>query len=448
MTLVRTLPVLLATLLASHIASAADVNCHAGAYRLDDGALVDVAPVSEPNQLRWRLIDGRTGLLTADADGQWSSTLGWTGRPDGVRVRFGDCTSGRISFDGHNGSKLVFDIVPTTFQGNGVTLRGRLVLPQGSGPVPVTVAVHGSEHYSGVDRYHLQNLLPANGIGVFVYDKRGTGGSSGKYTQDFALLSDDAKAALDEARRLAGKRAGRMGFFGGSQGGWVAPLAASKASGVDFVAVGYGLAESPLAEDREQVMLDLRTAGYGDDVLSKAREVTDATGVIVATRGARGWEQMDVVRAKYGREPWWTAMKGEFTGLVAQHTRVELAKLQQEMELGTSWDYDPMPVLRSLSTPQLWMLGADDREAPPEETRKRLVALAGEGRPISAVVFPGTDHGIIEFDTDAQGERHSTRIADGYFRMQIEWIKTGRLAHAPYGNAQILATPKAPVAAR
>ena len=79
-------------------------------------------------------------------------------------------------------------------------------------------------------------------IGAFVYDKRGSGGSSGRYTQKFLTLANDAIAALTEARRLAG-----------SQGGWVAPLAA-KIEPVDFVVVSFGLAVSPLDEDRAAIV--------------------------------------------------------------------------------------------------------------------------------------------------------------------------------------------------
>src|SRR3546814_5124285 len=98
----------------------------------------------------------------------------------------------------------------------------------------------------------MQYLLPAQGVGVFVYDKRGTGRSTGSYTQDFHLLAGDARAALVEALRLAGERAGRFGFHGGSQAGWVAPLAASKTPQAQFVLVGYGMATGPLAEDRSE----------------------------------------------------------------------------------------------------------------------------------------------------------------------------------------------------
>jgi len=417
-------------------AAAPDLRCHAGAYRLDDGRFIDVAALSDPAQLRWRMLDGRSGRLAHHDDGTWTSTLGWTNRADGVRVDFGDCVQGRITVDGHAGIRQEFTVTETTFPGNSVTLRGRLVMPKGRKAVPIVVEVHGSEDYSALQGYHTQYLYPAHGIGVFLYDKRGTGGSSGTYTQDFHLLSDDAKAALAEARRLAGKRVARIGFDGGSQGGWVAPLAASK-SDADFVVVSYGMLESPLAEDREQVMLDLRTAGFGDDVLAQAREVTEATGVVVATRGARGWEQLDAVRAKYATQPWWNAMKGEYTGLIAQHSREQVMAMAPQLEKGTTWDHDPMPVMRALHVPQLWVLAASDREAPPVETRRRLATLAQEGRAITSVVFPDTDHGILEFETDADGARTSTRYAEGYYRLLIDWIKRGRLDGASYGRAQI-----------
>lgn len=434
---------LLAALLASAPAFAGDdVRCHAGAYRLDDGGIVAIGAVSDPAQLRWRRVDGSTGLLRRGADGTWASTRGWTDRADGVQVGFGACGEARIAFEGHAGKRLDFDVIDTTFAGNGVTLRGRLVLPKGAGKVPVAVEVHGSERDSAVDFNYMQQLFPAQGVGVFVYDKRGTGKSTGSYTQDFHLLADDAKAALDEALRLGGARIGRIGFHGGSQGGWVAPLAASRSPRARFVLVGYGMATDALAEDRDQVMLDLRNAGYGDDVLAKAREVTAATAAIVASRGARGWDELDAARAKYAAQPWWGAMEGEFTGMVAHHTRAEVEKIAPEHEVGTSWDYQPMPVLRALAIPQLWILAGDDREAPPQETMRRLHALAEEGRPITTMVFPGTDHGIIAFDAGADGKRMETGYADGYFRMMADWVRDGRLDHAPYGNAQLLAAPR------
>ena len=146
--------------------------------------------------MRWHRVDGRTGTLVHGSNDVWRGLSGWTSREDPTSIRFSSCEAGRIEVDGQPGQKIALEVTDTRFSGDGEMLRGRLVLPSGSSPVPVVVLVHGSERYSGVDFYHAQHLFPAHGIGVFVYDKRGTGESSGKYTQDFNALANDAVARL------------------------------------------------------------------------------------------------------------------------------------------------------------------------------------------------------------------------------------------------------------
>src|SRR5579862_6293810 len=230
-------------------------NCHIGSYRLSDGRAVDIAP-SDDDTIRWRTFTGETGQLHPQKDGTWTSTYGWTDRPDGKIVSFSDCEKGEITFANEPGRRIAFDVTNTTFESNGVKLVGRLVLPKGNGKVPVVVLVHGSERDSALDFYSLQRMFPAQGIGAFVYDKRGTGVSGGTYTQNFYVLAEDAIAAKNEAKRLAGVRLGRIGYQGGSEGGWVVPLAANR-SPVDFSIVSFGLAVTVLEEDRESVALDM-----------------------------------------------------------------------------------------------------------------------------------------------------------------------------------------------
>ncbi|WP_342316547.1 alpha/beta hydrolase [Lysobacter sp. FW306-1B-D06B] len=411
--------------------------CHVGLYRLDDGRWVDFAPVSGEG-LRWRLMDGRTGKVVQDAAGKWTGTVGWSDRADPTPVSLGTCEAPAFSFEGQRGTRLEFKAVETRFQGNGETLAGRLVMPPGDGPVPIAVMVHGSERYSARTFNAFQRIFPAHGIGVFVYDKRGTGESTGRYSQDFHLLADDAAAALKEARRLAGSRAGRVGYSGGSQAGWIEPLAAQR-SDPAFVAVSYGLADSPLAEDRDQVQLDLIKAGFHGDALVKAREVSDATGAVMASGFKDGFDRLEAVKAKYGKEPWWSAMQGEYTGDLVKHSPLMLRLFGPLHDEGTTWSHDPMPPLRATKVPLLWIIAGSDAEAPPEESRRRLLSVARENANVEVVEFPGTDHGIIEFDTGADGERTATRYADGYYAMLVDWIRDGALRAEPYGNAERLA---------
>lgn len=429
---------MLAVLLASLLSSAQPaIDCHVGAYRLSDGSTVDIGP-TQPDGLRWRRIDGSTGKLKHGDGDVWTSTSGWTDRPDHKDVTFTDCAKGGIRFGDMDGQRIAFDVHDTVFKGEGGTrLVGRLILPAGKARVPVVVLVHGSETDSARIWDAMQRELPAEGVGAFVYDKRGTGDSDGKYTQDYSVLANDAVAAVTEARRLAGNRAGRVGFRGGSQGGWVAPLAASR-SKVDFVMVGYGLAISPLEEDREAVAFGLKLKGYDQSVIDKAWELSDSLGLMVSSNFTQGVEQFDAARARYRNEPWYKDVRGDFTYLALPMSDDEIREKTQ-MFSATPWHYDAMAVLEKLHTPQLWMLGGMDMDAPSAETLRRLGTLQAEGLPVTTALFPGAEHGMTEFELAPDGTRVSTRYAEGYMRMTIDYAK-GTL-HAPYG-ASTMQFPK------
>jgi dienelactone hydrolase len=423
----------LAFLLFAQAGQAAD-DCHVGAYRLADGRVVDVAPAGEA-ALRWRLFDGATGRLTKAAGGGWTSTYGWTDRPDGTAVSFSDCAAGEIRFAGLAGRRIALDVTDTRFQGRGVALAGRLVLPKGAGRVPIVVLVHGAEHDSALEAYFFQRLLPAEGVGVFVYDKRGTGASGGRYSQDFDLLADDAVAAMREARRLAGPRAGRVGYQGGSQGGWVVPMAALRAP-VDFAVVSFGLAVSVIDEDQEQVALEMRLKGHSPDEIQKALDVADAAETVFASGFTEGFERFDALRAKYRDAPWYKDLHGNYTWALLPHSETELRAMAKDYAWGTPFHYDPMPTLAKTATPTLWALGEADLDAPSAETSRRLEGLIAKGRPITLAVFPGAEHGLTLFETAPNGERVSTRYAPGYFAMLRDFIRDGRL-HGAYGQAAV-----------
>jgi uncharacterized protein len=424
------------------VAIAADTagDCRIGAYRLTDGSVVDIG-ASDDDALRWRRFDGTTGALHKGADRRWSSTLGFSDKADGKTVTFSDCEKGEISFDSINGHRIAFDVIDTEFNASGVKLAGRLVLPKSGGQTAIVVLVHGSETDSARDFYALQRLLPAEGVGAFVYDKRGTGASGGKYTQDFSLLANDAVAAMREARRLAGVRAGRIGFQGTSEGGWVAPLAATRAN-VDFVIVGYGLAFSVIDEDQQEVALEMGLKGHSSEEIAKAEDVASAAEAVFESGFTKGFERFDAVRAKYRSEPWYKDLHGNYTYLILPFSEADLREKGKAYVFGTPFRYDPMPTLRALKSPQLWILGEDDLEAPSAPTAARLKELAAQGRPVTLAVFPHAEHGIYEFETEPDGERVDTRNADGYFAMMRDFARDGRLKGS-YG-ASMVTLPKLP----
>jgi pimeloyl-ACP methyl ester carboxylesterase len=415
-------------------------DCRIGSYRLKDGSLVDISPATG-EALRWRRFDGTTGALRSSSAGQWLSTYGWTDRADGKRVSFPNCGDGEIYFDGVPGQRIAFEVTETTFHSRDTALAGRLVMPNGSGKVPLVILLHGGERDSALTFNFLQRMLPAEGVAVFVFDKRGTGSSGGSYSQDFSLLADDAVAAMREARRLAGARAGRVGYQAASQGGWVAPIAANRAS-TDFVIVCFGLAVSVIDEDQQQVEMEMRDKGYSREIISQALEVARAAENVIASGFTQGFEEFDAARARYGKEPWYKDLHGNYTHHLLPHTEADLRAAAPLYNWGTPFHYDPMPTLRAGTTPQLWILGGRDYEAPAEETGRRIRSLIADGRAFTLALYPRAEHGMTLFETAAGGERISTRYAPGYFAMLRDYARDGRLS-GPYGDAEITAAQQA-----
>lgn len=436
----RILGALCAWLAITSLARAGDTqNCHIGSYRLADGTLVDIAP-SDGERLRWRQFDGATGALRPGPNGIWQSTYGWSEREDGKKIAFSACNTGRIDFAGVAGQRIALEVREATFKSHGTALAGRLVMPQGSAQVPIVVLLHGSEQDSALTDYFLQRVLPAEGIGAFVYDKRGTGKSGGRYTQDFSELADDAVAALRKARELAGARLGRIGYQAGSEGGWVAPIAANRTA-VDFVIVCFGLAVNVIDEDQEAVELQMREKGYPPEVIAAALEVASAAEAAFESDFQGGFAKLDEVRAKYGREPWYKDVHGDYAFFILQHSDAELRAQAADFNWHTPFRYDPMPALRADKVPQLWILGGEDYEAPSAETGRRIKSLVAAGLPFTLALYPAAEHGITLFETGADGSRVSTRYAAGYFRMIRDFARDGRL-HGSYGDAELTTRPE------
>ncbi|WP_445394110.1 alpha/beta hydrolase family protein [Stenotrophomonas maltophilia] len=418
---------------AQAVAATAASPCAAASYRMADGSTLDIGP-GAGDQLRWRTPDGRSGALQRTAGDAWTSTRGWTGQPDGHRMVLKDCGKRGISVDGMKGERIPLRQIDTRFSGAGATLQGRLTLPPGDAPVPLVVLVHGAENSSALERYSLQREFASAGIAVFAYDKRGTGRSGGRYTQNYLTLANDLILATREARRLAGARAQRVGYQAGSQGGWVAPLAA-RIEPVDFIVISFGLAVSPLEEDREAIAFDMQRAGQGAEATAQAMQIADAVATIVESGFTEGFDVLAEVKQRYQHAPWFPAVRGNIAGYLLSTPEVTAREQGPRLLDGVPAHYDPLPVLTHLQVPQLWIFGGQDRDAPPVETLRRLAVLQGQGRPIYTAVYADADHGMYEFELDAAGERVSTRQPAGYFQLMTDFIR-GDALRAEYGQAR------------
>lgn len=434
--LIATASVLLALQACTEV-DTARARCVAGLWTATDGGAFALN-AREGATLRITAFDGRAWTL-APEERQWRGGAGQSAAGGDAVLDDRICAAGTLRFSFNKSTQFELRKAPVEqrfvqFKSGAETLVGKLVLPHNGTPEALVVLLHGSETRSAIAANPLQYLLPSQRIATFVFDKRGTGNSIGSYTQNLKLLATDAQHAVAAARRALGSPGAKTVLLGGSQGAWVAPLAAATAQAhtrPDAVIAAYGLAQPPMEEDREEVFDDLRRKGFTDAAtLAKAREITDATAAIMRSNFKTGLDRLDALKAKYADEPWYGAIDGEFTGDFLAMPSWFLGFIGPFFDEGMTWDYDPRPVLERLDIPMLWVLARQDSEAPHTTTLEILRNLqTKKASPLDIAVFDRAEHAMVLF-RESGGERIPTAVAPGYFALLTAWIKTGTLPPA------------------
>lgn len=152
------------------------------------------------------------------------------------------------------------------------------------------------------------------------------------------LLALDAAAGVQMLRTHEAIDPGQIGLWGVSQAGWIVPTAAVTDGDVRFT-----------------ILLSGPTVTVGEE-----NYYSDLTGDDSTRRSALSQQ--------------------ELSGLLA--------------ERGPS-GFDPMPYLKQMDTPGLWMLGSADESIPIPETIAHLDDLVNDyGKDFTYHVWEGADHGL------------------------------------------------------
>ena len=125
------------------------------------------------------------------------------------------------------------------FVADGNVLRGVIDLPAGRAPRAVLLFVHGYGRTDVVARnwYHdLRSRFTALGLATVVWDKPGCGGSEGTFDigQPVQSSAREVVAAVRQVREKALPGATKIGLWGISRAGWIAPLAMAQDPGIRF----------------------------------------------------------------------------------------------------------------------------------------------------------------------------------------------------------------------
>jgi len=243
---------------------------------------------------------------------------------------------------------------------------------------------------------HLHELLPPHGIGVVTFDRRGEGESTGDATRGrFDLQADDALAVL---RALDAERVGLAGY---SQGGWVAPIAATLSDDVAFLVLVASIGVTPSEQMMVACERQLRLAGYGDDVVERALGLRRRFERWIHSQAPEPDEALaDDLWAAID-EPWAGKLWLPPTLLDEEGVRLWIEEM----------DFDPRPIFASVRVPTLSFYGADDSWAPVEASAEAWKAARGDE--VDVVVVPGAEHDMTLPDGSFAAE---------YEQKLVEWL--------------------------
>jgi dienelactone hydrolase len=204
-------------------------------------------------------------------------------------------------------------------------LGGTVFSPAEAGRHPAVVLVHGAGPGNRSRLVGLAESFARSGIVALAYDKR-TVGYSAVTNRDFGLLADDALAAVRGLRQHDDVDPARVGLWGISEGGgWVAPIAASRAP--DEVAFAV-LVSAPMVTPKQQLTWGVETG------LTRLDAPKGLRSAAAKALGAGGFDYTD---------------------------------------------YDPLPALEGVSQPVLAIYGTEDTAVPVVQSSRELAGALRRG---------------------------------------------------------------------
>ncbi len=358
--------------------------------------------------------------------------------------------SGDFLQAGYNGSLILqrvaaqpTAIVPyhqeeVSYQNGIVRLACTLTTPPAGAPFPAVILITGSgaqnrdEDLFGFQPFRLiADHLARAGIAALRCDDRGVGGSTGDTTQstseDFA---GDILAGVGYLKTRSDVDSQRIGLWGHSEGGIVAPMVASRSVDVAFIILmsGPGVTGEQIVETQ---LVDIMTA----DGSSQAEIDTALAQQKAALAAAKTGEGLDALKVQ-----WAQAARARAAALPADQLKAmggedqAVAGLVQAQvdSIMNPWfrffvTYDPAPTLAKVHVPVLALFGGKDKQVATAPNQKAIAAALASGgnTALTVKVFPDANHLYQQAITGSPSEYATLEkeFVPGLLDYVTEWIK-------------------------
>jgi dipeptidyl aminopeptidase/acylaminoacyl peptidase len=303
------------------------------------------------------------------------------------------------------------------FTNAGANLVGTAYLPNVGNHLPAIVVLHsaGAATREAALYRHLREGLPALGFAVLIYDRRGSGQSSGSLqSADYEMLADDAIAGQHALAKLPRIDPSKIGFWGLSQGGWLAVLAAGRSRDAAFaISVSAPLVT---ADDQMQYATSnlLTVRGYSrEDVLEMLETRKAWTGYL---RGTKSRAIAVDALSKAQSKPWF-----DLTYMP------NASNLTNNPALRRKLDDDPVAAVLKANVPLLFLYGGSDPWVPVAQSVERLKPLSGQRHNIESWIIADANHELMFPATETMQQDAKTDLTDApqapvYFMILGSWL--------------------------
>jgi len=318
----------------------------------------------------------------------------------------------------------------------GIKLAGTLTLPRSGQPFPAVILITGSgpqdrnETVLGHRPFLvLADYLTRQGIAVLRVDDRGVGGSTGNLfestSEDFA---EDVLAGVQYLKSREQINPKQIGLIGHSEGGIVAPIAASRSSDIAFIVLMAGTGVTGQKILYLQSDLLLKAAGASDEVLAVQQASLEQIFKILKD------EEDSTIAKKKIREALTDTLgklsKEEKDSLGVSEAAIEI---QLQMLFSRWFDfflmYDPKPTLMKVKCPVLAINGELDLQVPPKENLAAIeeALKAGGNTNYTIRELPKHNHLFQRAQTGAMSEY--AKIEETISPIALEAIAKWILTH-------------------
>lgn len=323
------------------------------------------------------------------------------------------------------------------FHNDTIKLAGTLTLPQTKGPHPAVVMITGSgpqnrdEELFGFKPFKMiADHFTRNGIAVLRYDDRGVGGSTGKImestTEDFAK---DVLAAVKFLKTHSDINSKQIGLCGHSEGGIVAPLAASMSKDVAFIIMvsGTGISGSKIIIAQTEAIM--RADSASEDDIKESIRISILMHDAVCTD--QGWDKAKSEIRKSVMSQYKKMSDEQKKAITNVDEYVSTLVDLQVKSLTTPWykfflKHEPAPVLEKVTCPVLVLFGELDLQVPAEMNIRPIEAALkkGKNKDYAIKIFPKANHLFQLANTGSPKEYAMLKkeFVPGFLELMTEWI--------------------------